>query len=101
MVRDAAIQRFEYTFEALWKSAQAFLRAFEGLDRGSPKGVIRACLQTNLLNDAQTNHALAMTDDRNLTSHTYNESLAKQIFSRLPEHARLMDAWLTAMEERC
>ena len=25
LVRDAAIQRFEYTFEAVWKAAQRFL----------------------------------------------------------------------------
>jgi hypothetical protein len=39
IVRDAAIQRFEYTFEAFWKAGQEFLRAQEGLDIGSPKGV--------------------------------------------------------------
>jgi hypothetical protein len=26
IVRDAAIQRFEYTFEAFWKAGQEFLR---------------------------------------------------------------------------
>ena len=39
--RDAAIQRFEYTFEAIWKLGKAFLREIEGLEIGSPKGVIR------------------------------------------------------------
>ncbi|SDM70837.1 Nucleotidyltransferase substrate binding protein like [Geoalkalibacter ferrihydriticus] len=34
IVRDAAIQRFEYTFEAVWKAAQLYLREKEGLDRG-------------------------------------------------------------------
>ncbi len=37
--RDAAIQRFEYTFEAVWKAGKAFLREIEGLEIGSPKGV--------------------------------------------------------------
>ena len=41
IVRDAAIQRFEYTFEAVWKTGQEFLRRQEGLDVGSPKGVLR------------------------------------------------------------
>ena len=30
--RDAAIQRFEYTFEAVWKAAQLYLREVEGLE---------------------------------------------------------------------
>ena len=34
--RDAAIQRFEYTFEAAWKAGNAFLREIEGLEIGSP-----------------------------------------------------------------
>ena len=30
--RDAALQRFEYTFEAVWKAVQLYLREIEGLD---------------------------------------------------------------------
>lgn len=48
--RDAAIQRFEYTFETTWKAAQAYL-ADEGMrEIGSPKGVIRASLNRTALN---------------------------------------------------
>ncbi|MBW1863263.1 MAG: nucleotidyltransferase substrate binding protein [Deltaproteobacteria bacterium] len=46
--RDAAIQRFEYTFEAVWKAGKAFLREIEGLEIGAPKGVIRGFLQVGL-----------------------------------------------------
>lgn len=96
--RDAAIQRFEYTFEAVWKAAQLHLREQEGVEAGSPKGVARAGLQVGLLDEGQTMAALEMVDDRNLTVHTYNEKLAQVIFSRLGGYARLMDQWLTAME---
>ncbi len=33
--RDAAIQRFEYSFEATWKAAQRFLQIVEGIEVGS------------------------------------------------------------------
>ena len=46
ILRDAAIQRFEYTFEAVWKTGQEFLRSHEGLDVGSPKGTVRGLFQT-------------------------------------------------------
>ena len=100
IVRDAAIQRFEYTFEAMWKAMQLFLREEEGLEVGSPKGVIRAALQVGLLDDDQTRLALQMTEDRNLTVHTYNQSVAEAIFAHIPAYIRLMDDWLRAMRVR-
>ena len=97
--RDAAIQRFEYTFEALWKAGKTFLREIEGLEIGSPKGVIRGFLQVGLFTEEQTALALAMVDDRNLTSHTYNEGLAEQICDQLGNYAELMTDWLSDMGE--
>lgn len=38
--RDAGIQRFEFSFEACWKTGKQYLYDVEGLDIGSPKGVI-------------------------------------------------------------
>jgi hypothetical protein len=52
-VRDAAIQRFEYTFEATWKAAQIYLRQVEGLEVGSPKGVLRLSLQVGVLDASE------------------------------------------------
>jgi nucleotidyltransferase substrate binding protein (TIGR01987 family) len=98
--RDAAIQRFEYTFEATWKAAQLYLREVEGLEVGSPKRAVRAGLQVGLFDEAHTRELLAMVDDRNLTVHTYNERLAEEIDSRLSGHARLLQHWLVQMAVR-
>jgi nucleotidyltransferase substrate binding protein (TIGR01987 family) len=95
--RDASIQRFEYTFEAVWKAAQLYLRVGENLELASPTAVARACFQSALLTEEQSRMALRMVRDRNLTVHTYNEELADQIYSRLPTHATLMEEWLAAM----
>ena len=92
--RDAALQRFEYTFEAVWKAVQLYLREIEGLDVGSPKAAARASLQSKLLDEHETRAALTMADDRNLTVHTYNEALAEEIASRLTKHAALLQTWL-------
>lgn len=100
IVRDASIQRFEYTFEAVWKAAQLYLRTEESLESGSPRGVIRASLQAGLLTEEQARKGLTMADDRNLTAHTYNESLADAIYSRLGGYSELMGFWLGAMEGR-
>ena len=98
--RDASIQRFEYTFEACWKAAKDYLWRAEGLEAASPKGVWRACWQVGLLDEAQARLALAMTDDRNLTSHTYNEALAEAIHGRLGAYVALLGALLGRLRER-
>jgi nucleotidyltransferase substrate binding protein (TIGR01987 family) len=95
--RDAAVQRFEYTTEAVWRAAQRFLEVVEGFSIGSPKGTIRLCREVGLLSDAQAARALEMIDDRNLTVHTYNERLAKRIDRHLPRYAELSEQWLMAM----
>lgn len=65
IVRDACIQRFEYSFEAVWKAAQRYLRIVEGLSEASPKSVVRASVRAGLLSEADGRTALAMVDDRN------------------------------------
>lgn len=37
--RDAAIQRFEYTQEAVWRAAQRYLLVVEGLEVNSPNAI--------------------------------------------------------------
>ncbi len=100
IVRDAAIQRFEYTYEAVWKSVQSYLRTVESLEAGSPKAAIRFSHQVGLLTEGQTRCALAMADDRSLTVHTDNEALADKIYSHLLLYAPLMRDWLAAMEQQ-
>ncbi len=100
IARDAAIQRFEYSFEAVWKCAQRYLRVAEGLQAASPKAVVRASIRVGLLSEEEGRRALAMVDDRNLTVHTYNEPLAQAIHARLPQHAHLMRRWLDTIRAR-
>jgi nucleotidyltransferase substrate binding protein (TIGR01987 family) len=95
--RDAAIQRFEFTFEAVWKAAKEVLFEREGIDAGSPKGVIRSCREVGMLTQEQTITALEMVDDRNLTVHTYNEKLAVEIYSRLRTYQDILRCWMEGL----
>ena len=98
--RDAAIQRFEYSVEAVWRLAQRYLSEVEGLDVASPKGAIRLCREEALLTDHQASAALGMIDDRNLTVHTYNEQIAHRIYRHLPRYMTLLEVWLDRMGSR-
>lgn len=96
--RDAAIQRFEFTFEAVWKAAKDVLLEREGIDAASPKGVIRSCREIGILSEEQAATALEMADDRNLTVHTYNEKLAVEIYGRLGKYKDLLGEWWAGLK---
>jgi nucleotidyltransferase substrate binding protein (TIGR01987 family) len=96
--RGAAIQRFEYTTEACWKASQAALLEHFGVEAASPKAVIRAAAQNGLLSEPDARAAMGLIDDRNLTSHTYNEGLAITLFARLPGHANILERLLSGVE---
>lgn len=98
--RDAAIQRFEYTFEACWRAAQRYLMVAEGLSVGSPKACVRATREVRLLSDEQSVLGLEMVDDRNLTVHTYNDAVAERIYRNLRRYTDLLTHWLNAMQGR-
>jgi nucleotidyltransferase substrate binding protein (TIGR01987 family) len=97
IVRDAAIQRFEYSFETVWKASQRYLRDREGLDHPSPARVVRSCHAIGLLGEEEARLGLRMVGDRNLTVHTYNEKLAEEIYARLGSYCALMETWLEAI----
>ncbi len=88
VVRDAAIQRFEFCFELAWKAAQQRLRR-EGLDCASPRSCLQAAYRQGWIEEGPW---LEMLGDRNLTSHTYDQSLAEQVFLRLPRHVPQLEA---------
>lgn len=100
IVRDGSIQRFEYSFETLWKLLKAYLEQYEGIVCNSPKSCFREAFRVGLLSTADTETCLAMTDDRNLTSHTYIEAIAKRIYGRLPAYLAVMQSLAAQIQTR-
>lgn len=94
IVRDATIQRFEYTFEALWKFLKEYLKEREGIISHSPKACFREIFSLGLINEEETVKFLEMTDRRNDTSYTYKEEVAQIIFSKIPEYFSKMEGFL-------
>lgn len=79
---DATIQRFEFTFELAWKLMKAVLE-YEGIETTSPRSSIREAWKQHLINDAEK--WLDMQVKRNLSSHTYNEETAQDIYRHIKE----------------
>ncbi|MGQ9903735.1 MAG: nucleotidyltransferase substrate binding protein [Anaerolineae bacterium] len=100
LLRDAAIQRFEFTFETAWKTLKRYLQEYglEQVDRATNRQIFRMGYEQGLLRDAEA--WLLYLRQRNLTSHVYDQSVAEAIFRTIPEF--LEDArWMLArLEER-
>jgi nucleotidyltransferase substrate binding protein (TIGR01987 family) len=90
IARDAVVKRFEYSFEAVWKFLQAFLREREGSVAASPKSCFREALRVGLLSPEETERCLSMTEDRNLTTHTYRLAVAELVYGRAGGYLEVM-----------
>lgn len=91
IVRDAAIQRFEYTSEVFWKTVKGYLDVQEGIICNSPKSCFKEAFKVGLLSEEETVKILEMVDNRNLTSHTYHEEVAEEIYHQIRDYWELMD----------
>ena len=83
LVRDATIQRFEFTFEVVWKTLKLYLER-QGHECGGPRPTLKKAFAENLIpNPEAADVWLQMLEDRNLTSHAYDEALARRIYGRI------------------
>ena len=99
-LRDAVIQRFEFTFEAAWKAMYRWLRA-RGVDVDEDAySVIPESFKRRLITDAKAWGDLRKY--RNQTSHTYNEMLAIEVAAFVrADGVVAFDALRQTLRERC
>lgn len=97
IVRDSAIQRFEFTFELAWKTLKAYLEEKMGeRDLYFPKETFRSAFRARLIADDPT--WLDMADTRNMTSHIYNEAMAEKVYEDLPQYLPLIKKLIEELE---
>ena len=80
--RDGAIQRFEFTYELLWKTLKKIL-SFKGININNPRDVFRAAAKEGLIEDPK--FWFEAIKKRNMTTHIYNEQYADEVFDFLPQ----------------
>jgi len=100
IVRDATIQRFEYTFELSWKLLRRYLESEQNTIEASIKNVFREAGKLGLIDNVE--NWFEYLEARNLTSHTYNESTAEGVFqaaARFEKSARFLKKRLEKLLE--
>lgn len=81
-MRDSAIKRFELAFDLSWKTIKAFLEE-KGVSCTSPTGCFKEAYRQSLISFDEI--WVELTKTRNKTVHTYDEELAEEVYSKLPE----------------
>ena len=78
---DGTIQRFEFCVELGWKLLKEYLEYEKIGEFNSPRSTIKECFSIGFIESAE--QWLDMLDDHNLTSHTYDEEVAKEIYQNI------------------
>ncbi|HHH37369.1 MAG TPA: nucleotidyltransferase [Epsilonproteobacteria bacterium] len=97
--RDSTIQRFEFTLEIAWKSMKSYLLVQDGIECRSPKSCMRDFFSAGHIGELPAKKLLMMVDDRNLSTHTYHEAIADEIFSHIGEYLTILKAILDYMQK--
>ncbi|MBL4776047.1 MAG: nucleotidyltransferase substrate binding protein [Mariprofundus sp.] len=102
MLRDSVIQRFEYTYELCWKMLKRRLEmdvpSPESIDAMSYREMIREGAKRGLIEDPAA--WFGYRQKRNLTTHTYNADVAKDVYQAALEFANDAQRLLAALEQR-
>lgn len=83
VVRDAAVKRFEFTYEMAWKMMRRHLQwsGMQELDSVPRRELFRIAARASLIDDPSP--WFAYHEARNLTSHTYDEVSARKVTALL------------------
>ncbi|MDI9347825.1 MAG: HI0074 family nucleotidyltransferase substrate-binding subunit [Methylacidiphilales bacterium] len=88
---DGTIQRFEFTYELVWKTLKIYLEELGHQDTSSPKAVLKTAFKAQIITDDQT--WLAMFNDRNTLTHRYSDTDSRSI------HRQITTKYITAIQD--
>jgi nucleotidyltransferase substrate binding protein (TIGR01987 family) len=99
IVRDATIQRFEFSFELAWKTLKLYLER-QGHECGGPRPTLKKAFADGLIaSPEEADVWLRMLEDRNLTSHADDEALATLIYQHVvKDYSALLTAMATKIQ---
>jgi len=95
--RAGAIQCFEYSYELAWKALRNTLVALGKEALNNPRSVFRDAAANHLIHNPET--WFTFIEFRNKTIHTYDESVAREIFGMLPKFCSEVDDMIKRLED--
>ncbi len=98
IIRDSAIQRFEFTLDLAWKAVKAFLEEKKGIRCTSPKDCFREAYRQGIIE--YSDEWIRFVDMRNETVHTYRQEIADRIYGELPKVLEHVNKLLLALRKK-
>lgn len=98
IVRDACLQRFEFSYELLWKTLKIFLEEIHGVRAVSPRQVFKEAFALSIIDEELT--FVEMIESRNPLSHTYNEEQAAKIYVKCADYLKAMNSVLAQLNKQ-
>lgn len=81
IIKEGLIQRFEYTHELAWNVMKDYLMEVGGIKTLGSKDATKAAFSADLIANGEV--WMEMIKSRNLTTHTYNEKTADEIYRKI------------------
>lgn len=101
-LRDAVIQRFEYTYDLACKMMKRQIEQESPnpaeIDRLSFKDLLRTAAEKGIISEVE--QWIVYRDQRNITSHTYDEAEAKSVYKTALKFYRDAEILLSNLEKR-
>lgn len=89
-IRDSIIKRFEFCFDLFWKCLKEHLLKAYGIVVASPRPTFREAFQQSLLDMHEFEQCEKMLEDRNNTSHRYDEEMSEDIMEHVFSYHQTM-----------
>ncbi len=96
IVRDAVIQRFEFTFELTWKTLSTIVRE-NGMEFKGVKTVLRDAARLGLIEDVE--EWFLYLKARNLTTHTYDLTVAENVYQQAKAFSQALQTLLPKLAD--
>ncbi|HQZ87581.1 MAG TPA: nucleotidyltransferase substrate binding protein [Gammaproteobacteria bacterium] len=101
-VRDACIQRFEYTYELSIKFIKRYIETEnpspENIDQMNYRDFLRLAAEIGLIEIVEL--WFQFREARNITSHAYDETKAIEVFNVIPSFIQQVNYLLEKLEQR-
>jgi len=83
LLYDGVIHRFEFTYELAWKLIKLLLESEGIVTVNSPRAAFKEAFAAGIITEGEI--WIDMINARNLTVHTYNEQIAKEIYDKVKD----------------
>lgn len=94
---DLVVKRFEFTFEMAWKAVKRYLD-YVGIECTTPRSCFKEAFAQKIIDEDAI--WLEMIEQRNLTSHAYDESEVAEILGRIVNYKNAFAGLLETLELR-